>query len=185
MAPLYANYNEEVSRKNLRNTPIVERLHPNDSAAKPNYSEESPADGGANIPPHEYSLHDQYRKYNVQVGNQVDKLLANGPGLGPEVVYAQSKISAARAKSADPNSSVRQNVVTEEGQKPKTYIQKILKLNRTDSASSSSRYPFAQPSWQQLLKNKQEAYGATAQQNVNLANLSAKYDQAEYGHGRT
>ena len=97
------------------------------------------------------------------MGSQVDKLLANGPGVGPEVVYAAKQGSApGRAKSADPNSGVRQSGAPEEGQKHPTYIQKILKLNRTDSASSSSRYPFAQPSWQQLLKNKHQALGATA-----------------------
>jgi len=88
MAPLYANYHEEVHRKNIRNTSIAERLQPNDSAAKQKQEEESPADLQRNVLPHEYSLHDQRRKYNLQVGNQVDKLLANGPGLGPEVVYA-------------------------------------------------------------------------------------------------
>lgn len=95
------------------------------------------------------TLLEESKKYNDKVNSNYNEIMAGG--------NSTSKPSSAykRTKSADPNTSVasQNSASKKEGG---TYVQKLLGLNRQNS-SSSSKYHNNVPSWQQLLKCKQQA----------------------------
>lgn len=95
-----------------------------------------------------YTLQEQSKKYAEKVNNTLNDMMASSA--------SEQKPSSAykRTKSADPNTSMHSQT-SEAKKKETTYIQKLLGLNRTQSSASNS-YHNNVPSWQKLLKSKQQ-----------------------------
>ena len=96
----------------------------------------------------EHCMKAESRKFHQQIASNMENLVNNAERNG----YGY------RGKSADYIAkNNRDSSLGSKGSKKESYIQKLIGLNRTGSASSGSKYPFAVPPWQKLLKGNSES----------------------------
>lgn len=153
MAPLIANYHKDSACKNRAAT-IASGLSEPDKHGKVrglselNNREEKPAPKPRSKSREEKEAEEPYmkqesRKFHQQVASNLESLVNN----------AERYVGvASRGKSLEYGSKGRDSSAGSKGSKKESYIQKLIGLNRTASNSSGSKYPFAVPPWQKLLK---------------------------------
>ena len=145
MAPLVANYHSDMaSRERARTLAEADRMVQNSQHKYRGLSElnermEQPApkprSKSRDQEEKESLMKEESRKFQQQVKSNMDRIVDTVEQVTPTV----------RRHSQD-NSRNRNSSQGSKGSKKESYIQKLLGLNRTNSASSG-HYPFSIPPW--------------------------------------